>query len=1260
MDRVSFKVNGETYTVGCEVSSDVMLLDYIRDYLELRGTKYMCRQAGCGACIVTAKRENQKPYAVNSCMIPIAACHGLEITTIEEIGNRRKGYHPIQKTLAEYNGSQCGYCTPGWVMSLYSLLQNKADRTMLEIEQSFASNICRCTGYRSILDAFKRFAKDAPKAITIPDIEDLQICTKDCDSCEKVCDEDEWCMVSLKDMDNKILKIDLKDGKAWYRANTVYDIFSVLRIEGVASYKLICGNTAKGVYPRDDEIDNPRVLIDISKVKELKGHILDQNLVLAAENTLTQTLEIFEMISKVEYFSYLKKLYDHITLVAHLGVRNIGSVAGNLMIKHRHNEFQSDLFLLFETVGAQLTIVSISGITQIVTMQKFLEIDMRGKIIMSVLLPPLTNQYILTTFKVMPRSQNAHAIVNGGFLYKLDGNNIVQQSRIVFGGLSPKFIRAGATEKYLQGKAIFRNDTLQSATNILSNELVVVPQPPEPSVAYRKKLALGLFYKGLLSICPDNIIHPRYKSGIVRLHEVRPVSDGRQIFDTNPAEWPLNQPLPKLEGLIQCAGEAMYVDDIPTLPNEVYAAFVLSTVGRGRISNIDPTAALSYPGVIACYTAKDIPGLNSFTPSDDPRYRINEEVLCSGEVLFYNQPLALIVANTRAIANKATKLVKVTYTNVAKPVIDVQEAKKDPKRNTTYQTIIAPSRGNDVAKVVKGGNTIYGQYHFTMETLVCLSKPIEEGLAVYTTTQWVGGTHLMISRALKIDQSRIDVHVRRLGGAYGIKISRNIQIAVAASLAAYKLNRPCRMIQTMEANTRALGKKLPCSADFEVGLNRAGVFQYVNEKLYEDNGCSVNEDLSEFGASLYNNCYNTSTWNYTCYNTVTDTPKNTWFRSPGTLDNIAMVEMMMEQISYELTIDPVQLRLRNLDPQYNDIREMYETLRINSDYDQRRAAVNRFNSENRWKKRGIRFVFLRWQHNYPRYFDVNLAVFQGDGTVIISHGGVEIGQGINTKSAQVVAFTLNIPIEKVIVKENNTTVSPNSSVTGGSVTTQNILIAVEKCCQELLARLAPVRKQLNNPPWVELIRQSYTMNVDLQVHGFVNQDDLQSYQVYGVTVAEVEVDVLTGEHEVLRVDVLEDVGKSVNPELDIGQVEGAFIMGMGYWTCEKLVYDQNTGELLTDRTWNYYVPQARDIPQDLRVYLRKKSYTTKALFGSKTCSEPPICMTISIPIAIREAIVAARQEVGIPSTKWFNINGPYTTEEICLACQTNIRDFRYN
>nr|QIJ45705.1 aldehyde oxidase [Glyphodes pyloalis] len=1261
MDRVTFKVNGEECSVGSDVTSDMMLVDYLRTRLELRGTKYMCREGGCGACIVSAiTTPGGSPKAVNSCLVAIMSCQNWDITTIEKVGNRKDGYHKIQKTLARKNGTQCGYCSPGWVMAMYSLISSKKDVNMIDIEKSLGSNICRCTGYRPILEAFTKFAKDASDPINIADIEDLHRWKSNQHMCDKSkCDDNAWCMINIEDVINKTKsKINLKDGKMWYSVESVTEIFDILELEGDISYMLVAGNTAKGVYPIEDY---PRLLLDVTKVQELKGYKMDQNLIIGAATTLTEMTDIFkEVHSSENYFQYLKQFIDHLDLVAHLPVKNIGTIGGNLMIKNQHNEFPSDLFLLFETVGAYLTILSSGGQRETLTIQQFLTTNMKRKILYNVLLPPLNEEYQLVTFKIMPRAQNAHAIVNSGFLFKLNKENKVLDTRIVYGGLSSTFNRAYQTENLLKEKTLFVNETLQSAIKSLDNELKVEENPPEPMASYKKQLALGLFYKGLLSLCPPNELHPRYQSGAIDLKKMRPVSKARQEYSTNPKLYPLNQPIQKVEALIQCSGEAKYSADLPSYVGEVYAAYVTSTVAIGEIQSIDPSSALNEPGVVAFYTAPDLPGSNTFMPVGTAIFVADEEILCSGKVKYYDQPLGIIVAENQQIAERAAKMVQVTYKNVKKPVLDVKKAKHDPSRTKLLLPIPAINKGFDVAKVIKAEYTIYGQYHFCMETMCCVTRPTEEGLEVHTSTQWIDVVQQMISRALKIQQNKIDVHVRRLGGAFGLKISRATQLAISCSLVTQKLNRPCRFVQSLTSAMRSVGKRLPCTANIEAGVNKKGVIQNLSYDVYEDNGYVNSELVALLGLDAYSNCYDRLRWNYRCYNVNTDNAKNTYCRAPGSLEQIAMAEWIMEQISYELSLDPLEVRFSNLDVLKSiPYRSMVNTVKEKSEYEVRRAAVDKFNQDNRWKKRGLRWALMKWNPLSPAYFDVNLSVFHGDGSVIITHAGIEMGQGINTKAVQICAHFLNIPIEKIQIKANDTTSAPNSFLTGSSITSQNIGRGVERCCKELLRRLAPIRILLLNPTWENLIDKAYKLNIDLQVHEFIGEMVSPIFTAMGVTLAEVEMDVLTGEFQILRVDLLEDVGRSVSPDIDIGQVEGAFIMGLGYWTSEKLVYAES-GELLTDRTWNYHVPQARDIPQDFRVYFRDDSYSSDIALGAKVTGEPPICMSVVVPFAIREAITAARKDTGIPTTQWFQIDGPYTLESIAMATATNSDQFKFN
>ncbi|KAM3958764.1 uncharacterized protein ACR2FA_007169 [Aphomia sociella] len=1222
----------------------------------------MCKEGGCGACIVAVSAPTQHgqkhTFSVNSCLVSITSCQDWDVKTIEGIGNRGSGYHPVQRTLAEYNGTQCGYCSPGWVMSMYSLLEsNKYDLTEYEVENSLGSNTCRCTGYRPILDAFKSFAKDAPKP-KLEDIEDLKLC-KNKDNCDHTCDKS-WCFINADETDGTIKKIHLKDDRIWYRITQLHDIFDILDNEGHDSYMLVNGNTGRGATPI---FSFPRVLIDISPVQELRGHYIDENLVVGAGTTLSELMDLLKTVSKQQDdFAYLQKLYEHIDLVAHIPVRNIGTIAGNLMIKHKQPTFSSDIFLLLETIGAVLTIVEKSTVLNM-TLEDFLSMDMTGKVITSVKIPPLSNNYKFVSFKIMPRSQNAHAQVNAAFLYKFDPHDeeTVLSARIVIGGLSACFIHARATENFLVNKKIFNNNTLQHALHVLKDELVVEEIAGEFTIEYRKKVALGLFYKGLLNLIPKKELKPWYRSGARDYRKTRPVSKGSEVYDTNPLIWPITEPIPKLDALIQCAGEAKYVNDLPTQAKEVFCAFVTSDICTGEIESVDPTPALKLPGVLAFFSAKDIPGNNSFLSQKISSHLVPEEIFAEKEIKYYDQAIGVIVAETEKLANRAALLVRIKYkVDKRKPILTITDAqKRDPSRITLFIVIPARSRGTNVEKIIKGEQDIYWQYHFPMETLSCISVPSEEGIDLYCATQWLDTVHVAVSDVLNIEQNRINLIVPRCGGAYGMKITRANHIACTSALVCYLMNRPTRFVLSIQANMRVIGKRLPSKAEYELGVNNSGEIQYLEYHVYEDNGYIFSDPVVMFIQTGLKSCYNNMRWQYKIFNVTTDTASNTYTRAPGALESISMTEYVMERISYELNMDPVDVRLNNLDPQRTDVIDVVQTLLRDGEYQKRKEEVKKFNELNRWKKRGLRIAMMSYPIPVLIGYHVLLSVFHGDGTVVIKHGGIEIGQAINTQVIQIVAYTLNISINKVKVKPPDVASNPNNFTNGSSRTTQTVCFAAIKCCQLLLDRLSTVRDTLNDPTWELLITTAFNQGINLQTSYFVNANDQEPYRVGGAALTEVELDILTGEHEILRVDIVEDVGTSLNPDLDVGQVEGAFIMGVGYWTHEHYIYDEKTGELLTDRTWYYHVPLAKDIPIDFRIQLRRNSYNPFGVLGSKGVSEPPICLSISVAFALREAMAASREDSGRPKTQWFDVDGPYTLEKNVLKSDVRLDEFLF-
>ncbi|CAH0592539.1 unnamed protein product [Chrysodeixis includens] len=892
-------LNFEAYSTGSEFSVDLTLSEYIRRYAELRGTKYMCQEGGCGACVVNVRArqpgsQEMCSFSVNSCLVALMSCDGWDITTIEGIGNRKKGYNIIQKRLNHFFGSQCGYCSPGFVMSMYSLVDGSDHYlTEAEIEKSFGSNICRCTGYRPILEAFKSLAHnpDANIMNKIKDIEDVseQICPKSGKSCGGTCGiSEDWCLVNMDSPSDKDLpkKISLADGRLWYAVNNIRCIFNVLDDVGTDSYMLIAGNTAQGVVPMDFY---PKLLIDISDVKELATHYLDVNLVLGANTTLTDTMNLFHELAKTnEEFWYLDVLYEHLEKVAHIPVRNIGTLAGNLALKNCYHSFPSDVFLLLDCVGATVTIVDRSMTQTEMKLPEFLTTDLRGKVMTQIKLRPLSRNYELVTYKITKREQNSQAEVNSAFLLKFNPHtHLVDEASIVYGNINPSFTHAYNTEKFLMGRNIFNNDTLQSALRILEKEINPDERPPYPPPCVRRKVALGLFYKAIIKLCPKDALNPIYKSGATTPSDDRPpVSRSYQEFDTDEKDYPITQPLLKKEGLIQCAGEAVYSDDEPTMKDELFAAFVLSTVARAEIESIDGSEALKHEGVLAVLTSADIPGVNSVIRPDFLLSIENEELLVSDRVLFYNQPVAIVVAVNQDLAEKMTSLVKINYKNIPnRPIVftidDAIHAPKHENRLVPYPGLEPTDRGANTKHVVKGTFTSPRQYHHMMELHTTVTKPVDEGFEVISSTQFMDHVQASIAQVLKIPESSVIVKTRRCGGGFGAKITRANYPACASALVAHKFNKPCRFIMPMSSIMRAFGKRPNSRCDYEVGVDERGEIQYMDAVFYVNDGHSSNENENPYVTSSMENCYDSRRWKVASFATITDAPSNTFMRAPA-------------------------------------------------------------------------------------------------------------------------------------------------------------------------------------------------------------------------------------------------------------------------------------------------------------------------------------------------------------------------------------------
>ncbi|XP_013406957.1 xanthine dehydrogenase isoform X2 [Lingula anatina] len=1251
---ISFKVNGTLCQVDNRFEAEMSLNEYIRTVLKLTGTKVMCNEGGCGSCHVTIAKYDpitkaNKPQTINSCLWPVYGCHNLEITTVEGIGDKFSGYHPIQKALADGNGSQCGFCSPGMVMNMYSFLGGNPKPTKEQIEDAYDGNICRCTGYRPILDAMKTFAVDSTDHVI--DIEDLSSrqCPKTGQACTGQCGPKSVKPVHL-----------VLSTSQWLIPVNLLQLYQMVVQNKSKPTKLVLGNTAGGSYD---------VYIDLKSVPELYQYS-NAPVTIGSNFSLSALMEVLTEVATLPGYSYCSTLVIHLKRVANTSVRNAGGWAGNLMLKKNDPGFPSDVFVILETVGAVLNIASCQ--TQVVSrilLTDFLAIDMSQSVILNVVLPTMTVNDYVRTFKIQPRVQSSLAYVSAGFRFKVNNNTeykIIQQPSIVFGGISSTFVHASQTEEYLTGKSLLDQKTLTGAYSTLANE--ISPMLEEGSPDYRKRLAVALFYKCVLSIVGEKA-GARMRSGATKLIDQRPVSSGQQSFDTDPSKYPLNEPMPKVLARQQTAGEAMYILDQPAKPGQLYGAFVTSTEGNAKIASIDTAVAQNVPGFVRFISAKDIPGENDVMGKFGQQ---KEMLFVTDQVEYAGQAIGLVVADTLAHAEAAASAVQVNYTDVQPPIVTIEDA--IAKKSFIEPFVDEFKLGDADAAVAGAPKKISGQikmgpqYHVHMETQTSFAVPKEDGYDVYCSTQWIDLCQQACARVLGIQQNKIDVSVPRLGGAYGGKITRNSPVAAASALAAYVTRKPVHIHMSLGANMKMLGKRIPYVVNYEVGVTNDGKLLGIVVTYYANGGILANETAMPLQGYI-DSVYNCPCWHIIPKGVKTNTPTATACRAPGSLEAIYWIEVIMEHVAKELGKDPLEVKQANfyktgqLTPvkmplTYCNIGPMVTAFAQSAEISKRKADVALFNKNNRWKKKGLSVVPLKWGTAWATAnYNVLVTIMNGDGSVAVTHAGIESGQGINTKVVQVCAYELGIDISKVSVKAANSVVNANSITTGGSITSEINCKAVIECCKMLKTRMDPVRQKMVDPKWEDLVNKCFQENVDLCARYFVvpNSTYMWQYNVYGVTCAEVTVDVLTGERNIDRVDILEDCGDSMNPDIDVGQVEGGFVMGLGYWLLEDIKFDPKTGQNQSASTWSYHPPLCKDIPADFRIQLLKNAPNPLGVLGSKAVGEPPLCMSSAVLFAAKHAVEAARQELG--NTNHFQLDVPATVEALQTACLVDPSQF---
>jgi xanthine dehydrogenase large subunit len=706
---------------------------------------------------------------------------------------------------------------------------------------------------------------------------------------------------------------------------------------------------------------------------------------------------------------------------------------------------------------------------------------------------------------------------------------------------------------------------------------------------------------------------------------------------------------------LHVAGEATYVDDIRELDGTLHAALGLSPVAHGVLKGIDVARLRAEPGVVAVFTAADIPGPNDCAPivkGDDP-------ILADGRVHYLGQPVFVVIAADRRVARRVAARAKEFVTIEPLPALLTA---RDAHAAKSY--VVPPmhlARGDAQAAIAKAPHrfkdslSVNGQEQFYLEGQISYAVSLEDGqMLVHCSTQHPTEMQHLVAHVLGLHANQVNVQCRRMGGGFGGKESQSALPACVAALAARALNRPVKLRLDRDDDFMVTGRRHGFEFDFEVGYDDAGRVLGVEIDLIANAGFSADLSLPVMTRAIchFDNAYWLQQVAMHGYCARTNTQSNTAFRGFGGPQGAIAIEFILDSIARRLGKDPLDVRsanyygvtAQNVTPylqtvEDNILEPLTAQLVKSSRYRERRAEIAAFNAGSPVLKRGIAFTPVKFGIS----FNVNhfnqagaLVHVYTDGSVLVNHGGTEMGQGVNTKVAQVVAHELRIPLEAVRCTATDTSKVANTSATAASTGADLNGKAAQDAARKIRARLDAFAagKGLADVPFAELVNAAYMARVQLWSDGFYATPGLSwdratmtgkpfFYFAYGAAVSEVIVDTLTGEHKLLAADLLHDVGTSLNPALDIGQVEGAYIQGYGWLTMEELVWHPKSGALLTHAPSTYKIPTANDIPsQRFRTELFDAPNPADTIHRSKAVGEPPLLLPFSALLAIRDAVSA--------------------------------------
>ncbi|XP_071081250.1 xanthine dehydrogenase/oxidase-like [Haliotis cracherodii] len=1301
-NNLIFFVNGVKVT---ESSPDprANLLNYLRRTLRLTGSKEGCGEGRCGACTVMLSRYDSgektiRHMAVNACLLPLCSLHNMAVTTVEGVGDTRRGLHKIQECLAEAHGVQCGFCTSGMVMSMYTLLRNIPQPSQEDIQLAIEGNLCRCTGYRAIIDGF---TKAAQNTCCRGDSSTCICRSEDAEEQQPNKCKDEGCRFSppspsqdvifppqLLVKEEKELTVTFEhEGVTWIRPRDLPHLLQLLADNPTS--RLISGGTTIFL---DLKLKHqlPQTLVSTSHIPELtRLTVEDDHLVVGAGITLEELrTRLPGLVSHLPGWRTrsVRVLGDALRWVAAGQVRNVASVGGNLL----NSATVSDLQPVFLAMDAMLHVNNAVKGERTFPYREVMKftpplngLDPADVLVYVTL--PFTKQGDHVMFYKQPLRRGfdtSYVNAVAGISFQ-PGSDVIDDIYFTFGGnCFQPVMKIQDLQQEMAGKSWSLSlvpTVLTSLGKLLDNKMAIT--------ADAKHVAVAQVFKFMFAV-EEAVSGKTAPNAPPALSTVD--YESTRVFDNvgpdQPPEDDMRRPIPHSSALQMTCGEAVYLDDMPRCEGELYAGLVLSTRPHARIKEVDVTEAIALPGVTGYVDHQDVPGKNIWGCAIQGEHVFAEtEVRCCGQVI------GLVLAEDRQVALEAARHVTVTYEDLP-AVITLEDAIREKAFYTeepatpaiVFGDVDAGFAASDV--VIEGHLDIDPREHFYMESHGVLVKPRAEHneVDVYCTSQNPSMAQKSVAQVLGIPLNRVVCHVKRLGGGFGGKETRNDLLSQPVAVAAYKYRRPVRCVLDRRTDMAITGKAPGFHAEYKIGCSKDGRIQSVVMDMYVDAGhasdiayafleiCVLNFEA----AYRYPNCRITG---YLC---KTNTPPNTAFRGFGMPDSFLVSEMIMTELASRLNMTETQVREINMlkegDVTVSDmlldnctLSQCWRQCLEESQYEVRKTKVQEFNRHSRWTKRGFAMVPYRFGVGYRERFMCKagaLVHVYVDGSVLLTHGGTEMGQGLYIKMIQVASHTLGVPASTIHITETSTNTVPNTSSTAASISTDLNGMAVKAACQEIARRLEPIKKNNPDKTWKDWVTEAFMTNVNLSAVGYYSSREQGGYEfktgkgqpseytTYGVGCSEIEVDCLTGECQILQTDMVIDVGRSLNPGIDIGQIEGAFQQGCGHMLLERAVVSED-GWVLQGGPAEYKIPTVRNIPRKLNVSLLKDSDNPYGICSSKGIGEASICIAMSVYLALKAAILDCRKENGCDGN--FDLRVPATSERIresCRSCISKLTD----